>query len=248
VKFTRWSSQYDRQGELFDLPWERVAKRLAMHTLGTKDGTAISVATFAGTRSTDNLAARTGIALDVETNKTTGEIAPDPQHVHQRLAARGLAGVVWTTYSHTPGEPRYRVVVPFDQPLALDSVTFMFDNWFSPVLARALDIEGVCDRTKFGAASIFYLPRVANGSFGHFSAISTGTILSSVAAVQAAQRLHEIDMKQQREELVGAFKMDPQVVNAIRRFNDSHSVEDLLDRYGYRRRGKRWKSPHQSAS
>lgn len=249
MKITKWQSQYDRHGEELDLPWPRVAKRLATHTPGPKDGTAISVATFAGTRSSDNLAMRTAIALDVETSKTTGEIAPDPQVVGERLASRGLAGVVWTTFSHTPGQPRYRVVVPLDRPIVLDEINFMFDHWFAPALSRALGIEGVCDRTKYGAASIFYLPRFAPGTEAHvFARVVEGRLLAQEAAIQTARRLHDADMNQQRAELVGAFQMDPKVVDLIRKFNDAHAIEDLLDRYGYRRRGKRWKSPHQSTN
>lgn len=246
MKFTRFNSQYERQGEELDFPWARVAKRLSIHTVGTKDGSAITVGLFAGTRSTDNLVARTAIALDVETSKTTGEVPPDPQAVCERLRARHLASVVWTTYSHTPAEPRYRVLVPFTQPVLLDEVNFMFDNWFSPALARALDIEGVCDRTKFGAASLFYLPRIQNDSAARSAVIVPGLPLLPADAIRAARAAHDTDMQQQREELVGAFKMDPQVMETIKAFNDSHPVESLLDRYGYRRRGKRWKSPHQS--
>lgn len=248
TKLTKFQSQYERQGEELDLPWERVAKRLSIHTVGTKDGSAISVGLFAGTRSTENLVARSAIALDVEASKTTGEVPPDPQVVGERLRDRRLAGVVWTTFSHTPGEPRYRVLVPLDQPVLLDEVNFLIDNWFSPALARALDIEGVCDRTKFGAASLFYLPRVPNDSAARSAIIVPGHVLQHTDAIRAARRAHDNDMAQQREELVGAFKMDPKVVETIRAFNEAHPVEDLLDRYGYRRRGKRWKSPHQSAN
>lgn len=248
MKFTRFASQYERQGEELDLPWGRIAQRLALHTVGTKDGSAISVGLFAGTRSTENLVARTAIALDVETSKTTGEVPPDPQAVGERLRGRRLAGVIWTTFSHTPDEPRYRVVVPLSQPVLLDEVNFLIDNWFSPALGRALGIEGVCDRTKFGAASLFYLPRVPNDSVARSSIIVPGNVLQHTDAIRAARVAHDHDMAQQREELVGAFKMDPAVMDTIRAFNEAHPVEDMLDRYGYRRRGKRWKSPHQSTN
>lgn len=248
MKFTRFASQYDRDGEELDLPWERVAQRLVVHTVGTKDGSAISVGLFAGTRSTDNLVARSAIALDVETNKTTGEVPPDPQDVCERLKARRIASVVWTTYSHTTVEPRYRVLAPIAEPVLLDEVNFLFDNWFSPALARALDIEGVCDRTKFGAASLFYLPRVVNDSAPRSSVIVPGNVLLKADAIRAARKAHDADMAQQREELVGAFKMDPAVVETIKAFNARNDIEAMLDRYGYRRKGKRWKSPHQSTN
>lgn len=246
MKFTRFVSQYERQGEELDLPWNRVAKRLTIHTVGTKDGSAISVGLFAGTRSSDNLVARSAIALDIETNKRTGEIPPDPQAVSERLRQRRVSGVVWTTFSHTPDEPRYRVLVPLSQPVVLDEVNFLLDNWFSPALGRALGVEGVCDRTKYGAASLFYLPRVPDGSTPVYAEVVAGSILPHTDAIRAARVAHDGDMAQQREELVNAFKMDPAIMDTIRAFNDSHPIEDMLDRYGYRRRGKRWKSPHQS--
>lgn len=249
MRITKFASQYDRQGEVIDLPWHRVAKRLAMHTVGTKDGSAISVGLFAGTRSTDNLVARSGIALDVETSKTTGEIAPDPRAVAEALRAKRLASVVWTTFSHTVDEPRYRVLVPLAQEIVLDEINFMFDNWFVPAVASVLGLLGVCDRTKFGASSLFYLPRFAAGREHLMHAeVVEGTPLAVQEALRAARIMHDNDMKAQREELVGAYRMDPQVVSLIRGFNDSNPVEDLLTRYGYNRRGRRWKSPHQSAS
>jgi len=248
MKFTRFASQYDRRGEELDVPWPRVAMRLAMPSVGSKDGTAISCGLFAGTRSTDNLVARSAIALDVETSKATGEVPPNPERVAKRLADLGIESVIWTTYSHTTAEPRYRVIVPIERPVMLDETHFLLDNWFAPAVARALDIEGVCDRTKFGAASLFYLPRISHRDAPFWSLSIEGHTLMHEHAVRAARRAHDHDMANMREELVGAIKMDPAVMETIKAFNDAHPVESLLDQYGYRRKGKRWKSPNQSTN
>ena len=68
-----------------------------------------------------NARARTAIVLDIEENKATGELPPDPvtDSVH-RLNALQLASVVWTTHSHTAERPRYRVMVPLDSEIAPD--------------------------------------------------------------------------------------------------------------------------------
>ena len=246
MRFTRFNSQYDRHGEELDVPWPRCAMRLSMPSVGTKDGTAISVGLFTGTRSTDNLAARSGIALDIETSKSTGEVPPPVEEATKRLDRMGIEGVIWTTFSHTVAEPRYRILVPLDRPVLLDETHFLLDNWFSPALARALELEGVSDRTKFGAASLFYLPRIAHRDAPFQAQSVEGRMLKHEHAIRAARVAHDQDMQQQREELVSAFKMDEAVMQVIRAFNDSNPVEALLDRYGYRQRGKRWKSPHQS--
>jgi hypothetical protein len=94
--------------------------------------------------------ARTAIAIDIETKN--GNVPPEPAVVVKRLAELGLAGVVYTSHNHDPvSDIRFRVVVPVEQEIAPDVPAPLY-------LAELLDLADVLDRSKIGAASLFYLP------------------------------------------------------------------------------------------
>ena len=66
-----------------------------------------------------NLVARTAIALDLETNKKTGEIPPNPDEAIRRTEAKGLACLLYTSHSHRPPDIiRYRMVMPLSEEIA----------------------------------------------------------------------------------------------------------------------------------
>ena len=104
-----------------------------------------------------NLIARTAIALDLETDKKTGEIPPNPDEAIRRTAAKGLTCLLYTSHSHRPPDIiRYRMVLPLSEELAPELPAPL-------VMAEALDLHGVLDRSKIGAASLFYLPSCPDG-------------------------------------------------------------------------------------
>jgi len=246
---TRFASQFSTFGDAVDLPWAEVAARLVQHDVGPKDGSAISVATFNGPRGFENLVSRTGIALDVEYDKKTGEIPPPPSEVVQRLDALHLAGVVYTTHSHDEESPRYRVVIPLREVILLDEAALLLDSYYPAAAAKLLRIDGVVDRSKYGSASLFYLPRhAANRASMKYAAVSKGSALDVGVVSDMAVRLLSGDLASQRVEIRSSLKMDDRVRRVIEAFNASHTVEDLLQQSGYRRGGRRWKSPHQSPS
>lgn len=79
------------------------------------------------------MVAITAVALDID---GSGTLPPPPQVGVARLQALGLAAALWTTHSHKPEAPRYRVVVPLAkamQPAAL--------RWAQVALAQALELE-----------------------------------------------------------------------------------------------------------
>ena len=104
-----------------------------------------------------NLVARTAIALDLETNKKTGEIPPNPDEAIRRTEAKGLACLLYTSHSHRPPDIiRYRMVLPLSEEIAPELPAPL-------VMAEALGLHGVLDRSKIGAASLFYLPSCPDG-------------------------------------------------------------------------------------
>ena len=101
-----------------------------------------------------NARTRTAITLDIEESKATGELPPAVGDIVHRLQALALASVAWTTHSHVPARPRYRVLVPLSAEIAPDLPAV-------EILARKLGVEGVIDRSKRGPASLFYIPSAA---------------------------------------------------------------------------------------
>lgn len=80
---------------------------------GPKDGPWLCFADFAGNqRSYANLVASHAVPLDLD----LGAYAWDADSIRARLA--GYQFTAWTSYSHTPERPRWRIVVPVDQPMS----------------------------------------------------------------------------------------------------------------------------------
>lgn len=73
-------------------------------------------------RHDDNVLARTMLTLDVEQGKNDETPPPSPQTVAERLAELGGAGWIYTSISHTPKSPRYRVVLPLGKPITGESM------------------------------------------------------------------------------------------------------------------------------
>ena len=125
---------------------------------GQKDGPCFATARFKleadgrhVRRLKRNLLARTAVALDVETNKETGEVPPVFDSTSDSIKAAGVAAVIYTSHSHRPEAPRYRIVLALSEEIA-------FDLPAVEVMADALGLSGVVDRSKLHAASLFYLP------------------------------------------------------------------------------------------
>ena len=94
---------------------------------GEKDGPNFVPATFTlepdgrhVRRLKRNLVARTAIALDIEANKDTGEVAPALCEAVARIEGKGWAVLAYTSHSHLPMAPRYRIVLPLSEEIATD--------------------------------------------------------------------------------------------------------------------------------
>ncbi len=98
-------------------------------------------------RSADNAIEVFGAELDYD-----GEVM-SPREAHERLTAAGIRHFVYTSASHRPEAPRWRVVVPFEGP--------------QPVEARRVAVEkcntilgGVLSSESFTLSQPFYVGRV----------------------------------------------------------------------------------------
>ncbi len=248
VSFTYFANSHDRDGRPVTATWENIAQRLCVHREGDKDGPAIAAAMFSGTRSRANLIMRTLVALDIETSKATGAVPPDPQVIVDLLTQKHLASVLWTTHSHTPADPRYRVVMPLSAPLDCAELGEA-EPFIAASAAAQLGLCDVCDTSKYGASSLFYLARHPAGS--PFKA----HILEG-EPIDAGQLRAVAIMVAQNEAMTAAEKaahrarasLPPEVAETIRTFNEQHDLREMFTRYGYVREGGRWKSPFQTVT
>lgn len=70
-----------------------------------------------GKRHDTHVTQRTFLTLDVEQGKNDASPPPPPERVAEALEALGGAGWIYTSLSHTPASPRYRVVLPLGKPI-----------------------------------------------------------------------------------------------------------------------------------
>jgi hypothetical protein len=168
---------------------------------GGKDGPAFAAARFKhepGSRLVRrlkaSLVARTAVALDIESNKKTGELPPDPDEAIRRAEAKGLAALLYTSHSHQPPDTvRYRMVLPLSQEIAAELPAPV-------VMAEFLGLDGVLDRSKIGGQSLFFLPSCPDGmSDMHQEIILPG------APVDAAWLTAALDARQAEADRVAAL-------------------------------------------
>lgn len=92
------------------MDWLAFTDRLK-HRIGPKEGQAVVFATFDEPRRLGrHVTGITALALDVDDGA-------DVVATREKLCELGLAGVIWTTHSHTEASHRFRVVCPLDRPM-----------------------------------------------------------------------------------------------------------------------------------
>ena len=130
----------------------------------------------------DSVSEITAITLDVETSKKTGEIPYSVEEITTILAQKleGTAFLLYTTHSHTPDYPRWRLIVPFASPIKLTvvdpsadlatqkhqqserSIQFAVEQRIRLRLAEKLGISlGTVDHTKLNAYGASFVPSAA---------------------------------------------------------------------------------------
>src|SRR5262249_27012741 len=157
-----------------------LATRLEKHRVGPKAGPGIIAAWFDGRgKSVDMTTERGLVILDIEPSKKTGEVPPPPQVVAHRLMQANHAGVVYSTHSHQPNLPHIRIVMPLSAPIPLtDAEAREMDRLVPWLVAAELQLDGVLDTSKCGAASLMYAARHAEGA-SYLSIIVPGAPIST---------------------------------------------------------------------
>ena len=238
-----------------------------VHQVGPKDGVAFTAGTFAGNeRKTIKASSRDLIILDVEqiTSMETGEIyrqPPDVDKLAAILTAQNMAALIYTTHSHSPDAPRYRVIFPLDETIILNGddeacVPLEYDREISLIVSRMIEIDDCVDTSKVGIASIFFAPRCPKENI-QFAAVKIidGNPLSSNDLIKKAGEIVKLNEAKQKKELETVAKIavakheaknsnEASFINRLKQHLPS--LKDVLDSTGYTYHAKsdRWLSPH----
>jgi hypothetical protein len=124
-------------------------------------------AVIEGDRHDTNVQARTLLTLDIEQEDPSGAQPPPPQEVFKKLQALKGEGWVYTSLSHTPDRPRYRIVLPLGKHIEGDHSSM------TPVLqastmkaAATLGVDEWCRPESWVLSQPMYLPaKLKGGAF-----------------------------------------------------------------------------------
>ena len=221
-----------------------------------KDGTALIFASFHITSRTDrNVSAVTALPFDIEQGHSANSPAPaQPGQIAQRLREMDVAFVLWSTFSHQPDSPRMRLVLPVSEPF---DPAYLADALH--LTAQRLGIEQVMHRSCVNPSRLMYAPAVPKSRADAYQtfhrldvpAVDMGELTAEILDLRESRRVDEEAnalqalKAQQTARLARRLSGEsrPDVIEMIRQFNRSTSVEAELTNAGYRRRGKRWIAP-----
>lgn len=145
-----------------------------------------------GKRDDKNVTQRTLITLDIEQHQEGGEQPPAPQVITQRLEELGGEGWVYTSISHTPSRPRYRVVLPLGKPIEDMPVDAMQDAMQSSTVraAKQLGLGDWCTPESWVLSQPMFLPaKLKGGQF--YSHYTQGKAWASVQGAKKERKDNE---------------------------------------------------------
>lgn len=126
-----------------------------------------------GRRANENIRAMTAFVLDFDSGRTTREV------IVARL--QGLAYIAYTSYSHLPDAPRWRVVIPYQQPISVEQherVYKAFQERFDDDL----------DRSCMKPAQVYYTPACPHDAVDQYEMFWQDGGLLDAAALRAPGR------------------------------------------------------------
>ena len=148
--------------DLWSPTWSALCHRLTDHRVGAKAGPCFTPATFRGTRRLKSEADEIAVAvLDLDDG------ARSLPEIRSALETKGWAGIVYSTHSHAPDHPKFRLVIPLARPWrAADYPTQDAANaaWRDRVEALAAALGLAYDRACTDTSRLYYLPRHPEGA------------------------------------------------------------------------------------
>jgi hypothetical protein len=108
-------------------------------------------------RRDDNVTHRTLITLDIEQTEHTPNVPPAPADIAEKLRDLGGEGWVYTSISHTPEQPRYRVVLPLGRFIEGSAATATLKATTHHA-AKKLGIDEWLDDKSWTLSQPMYMP------------------------------------------------------------------------------------------
>lgn len=228
----------------YSMPWPEFVSKLQAPVIvaDKKQSRAIVPATFSTAYAkNEHVTGLTAMVLDIEQH---GD-GPTPMPIDdadEYLSETGLAYAFWSTHSHRPEKPRYRVLFPLAGVLPPHHVKRAYG-----LLTASLEaFAGVVDQSCWHCARLFFLPCVAPGREGDFTMHANvyGTWLRSDRLAEACE-IQEQDERREAEAKRQRVKPSSYGGNStIQTFNEQADIAQLLEQAGYRRKGRKWLSPN----
>ena len=121
LKFATVQHCRDTQIKRYEADWSWMTTALSRpKKRHEKDGKAIIFSIFnVGIRKAENVEGITALGFDLEVNKGDGSVPPSASEAAAIVALAGVEAVIYTTYSHSPNAPRYRIFFPLTEPLPM---------------------------------------------------------------------------------------------------------------------------------
>jgi hypothetical protein len=170
---------------------------------------------------------------------------------------------VFSTASATVDAPRWRVIVPLEDPLAPQDWHRACEAFYCFAQGRGIATDSSQDRWAQLAflpnvppdkrapdgSPLFYQTEAFNGSRG--LRLTDPGLAGLEEGKSAPQPPDDGQSPEQSPSIAAALRRAacPTLAGPIRRFNDTHRIEDLLVKYGYTGKGTgpHWRSPHQTS-
>ena len=191
-----------------------------------------------------NVTATTALLLDIE-RQPGGSHPMRAEEASQYMQESGLCFCLWTTHSHTPETPRYRLLFPLDGALAPEHLKRVYG-----LLVASLEpFSNVVDTSCFHPARLFFLPSVHPDRAAHYqwAANTDGKRLKAIRLTEGAKIIEAQEnakAEAARQRHVVRKSLDGRG-SIIEQFNAEHRVEELLEQAGYVKKGRyKWLSPN----
>lgn len=221
--------------------WESFCKALERPRIrDQKDGLGAVFATFSKQwRNRENVLRVTAIGYDLEV-KGDGPAVPDPAAIAEDLRGLGLAFAVWTTWSDRPEARRLRVVLPIEGGMDpnLLRAAYLLPLRYLPVITTE-----VIDRACAEPARMLILPACPPDRADRYECY-TGNgdwLLGETLELLAQKALQQEAAKRQAKFRPGPLSGKESPIEV---FNATHAPEQILEAFGYQKRGRKWLSPN----
>ena len=232
---------YTPVSEVKRASWATMTRGLTTVQVGTKAGLAIVPGDIqqGDPRDKAHVKEISLLFLDVEAKCEMRDgvkvvVGPNPPPVETiltELQARNIKAIVYSTHSHTPENPRYRIVIEPARPLAPNEIrpSGLF-------VADMLGLSDCIDTSALEPARAFFLPRCDADKLNQFEAgdtdgkpLDVDKCLADAAIVTAAK---QSALETRRTKSSGSV---------IETYNGAHDVGLLLEQDGYIPKGRnRW--------